>query len=310
MKTQIDRRNMLKVTLASVGAGAIGASLPFKVYAQSAVELTVTRLSDNIVMISGAGGNVVAAKAGDGVVLVDGGLEAHVDDVLNLAASELGSDNFHTLFNTHWHPQQTGANKVLAARGTNIIAQANTKLWLSTDITPPYENKTYQPLPAEAQPSETFYTSGEKTFGDTTVQYGYLLQAHTDGDAYVYFPGDNVLVAGGPVSSEGWPYMDWWTGGWIAGLADGLSTLAAVANADTKVIPANGGVMTKADLEEQAAMYSDLFQKLRTDLYSGLSPAESVAKNHAAPYVGKMGDPDLFLTLSFQSMWGHFSPDA
>ncbi len=67
-----------------------------------------------------------------------------------------------------------------------------------------------------------------------------MLQAHTDGDLYVYFKKANVLVAGGVVSADGWPRLDWETGGWIAGLVAGYDKLLKVANADTKIVPANG----------------------------------------------------------------------
>ena len=314
MKAIVDRRDMLKVAL----GGAVGLSLPFAgrmlpAFGQTGGQtaaMKVTRLSDRVIMVSGNGGNVVAAKCADGVLMVDGGLEAQAEALLHLVATELGSDNVHTLFNTHWHPEQTGANKLLAKRGTHIISQANTKLWLSTDITPPYENRTYQPLPAAARPAEIFYRDWQKTFGDLEVKAGYLLQAHTDGDIYVQFPSENVLVGGGPLSNAGWPYMDWWTGGWIGGLADALGTLSDLADDKTIAVPANGGVMAKADLVRQQKMYGDLFGKLRTDLFAALSPAESVAKQPAKDYVAEMGDPEQFLTLSFQSLWGHLSPDA
>jgi len=38
------------------------------------------------------------------------------------------------------------------------------------------------PLPPKARPSETLYSEQKMTFGGEQVEYGYLLQAHTDGD--------------------------------------------------------------------------------------------------------------------------------
>jgi len=310
MKMLVDRRDMLKAAL----GGAAGLALPLAGGAWPAFaagsDLAVKRLSDRIIMVTGAGANVVAARTADGILMVDGGAAAHSDALLDLVARELGTDRFATLFNTHWHPEQTGSNVALKKAGAHIISHANTKLWLSTDITAPYETVTHQPLPKDAQGDEIFYTGLERDFGGLAVKSGYMLQAHTDGDIYVHFPQDNILVTGGPVSNAGWPYMDWWTGGWIAGLADGVKLLADLADDKTVVVPANGALMTKAELETQAAMYADLFTKLRTALYSALSPAEAVAQEPAKDYVAAMGDPEQFLTLSFQSMWGHFAPDA
>ena len=94
------------------------------------------------------------------------------------------------------------------------------------------------------------------------MKYGYLLQAHTDGDLYVLFPDSNVLVAGGVVSSDGWPVIDYKTGGWLGGLIDGLKELIKVADANTQIVPANGPVVTRADLEAQRDMYAAIFDRM------------------------------------------------
>ncbi|MEJ0006814.1 MAG: hypothetical protein WDM77_10745 [Steroidobacteraceae bacterium] len=46
------------------------------------------------------------------------------------------------------------------------------------------------------------------SFGKANIEYGYLPQAHTDGDIYIYFRDANVLLAGdvvavGPLSDPG-----------------------------------------------------------------------------------------------------------
>ena len=53
----------------------------------------------------------------------------------------------HTLFNTHWHPEQTGSNESLGQAGATIVAQENTKQWLTTDVTWPWNDETVEPLP-------------------------------------------------------------------------------------------------------------------------------------------------------------------
>ena len=63
------------------------------------------------------------------------------------------------------------------------------------------------------------------------VRYGYIPDAaHTDGDLYVYFPQQNVLAVGDVVSGQGWPVVDWTTGGWIGGIVGGLQRLQTLAN--------------------------------------------------------------------------------
>ena len=68
---------------------------------------------------------------------------------------------------------------------------------------------------------------------------------------FVFFPDENVLVAGGFVSNDGWPVIDWWTGGWTVGMLNGFDTLLEIANERTRIVPAAGPVMSLAELKAQ-----------------------------------------------------------
>ena len=306
MRTAFQRRDFLK---ASVG-GALVLSLPLSAFAKSGAQLTATPLGDSMRFITGAGGNVVAAKSGDSVVMVDGGSPEMSSALLKLVRKEFGSKRVDAIFNTHWHHEHTGSNLALGKAGSKIISQENTRLWLTTDIKRPWEDKIFAAYPKVAQPNDTFYLNGEMPFGDETLSYGYLLQAHTDGDMYVFFPKENVLVAGGVVSGAGWPFIDYWTGGWIGGLVDGLNTLMGVANDETKVVPGKGPILARADLKKQHEMFSTIFLRLVDLLNSGRGPDEAVAALPTKEFDAEWGDPKVFVTQAFESMWGHYSPDA
>jgi glyoxylase-like metal-dependent hydrolase (beta-lactamase superfamily II) len=132
-----------------------------------------------------------------------------------------------------------------------------------------------------------------------------MLHAHTDGDICVYFPADNVLVSGGHVSNDGWPIVDWWTGGWIGGMLDGFDTLLQIVNADTVIVPARGPVMSTAELIAQHEMYLTIFDRLHSMLRGALAPDEVLAAAPTAEFDAEFGDPQLFIRLAFESMWGH-----
>jgi glyoxylase-like metal-dependent hydrolase (beta-lactamase superfamily II) len=174
----------------------------------------------------------------------------------------------------------------------------------------PDRSDSYGPLPVAARPNETIYTTGTLQFGTEAIEYGYLLQAHTDGDIYVFFPQANVLVAGDVACNEGWPLLDWRSGGWIGGMVDGLQKLIAVSNAETRIVPGRGPPLTRADLESQHAMYAKIFERLEALMREGKGPDEALAAKPAEEFGTGRGDPTLFLTLAFQSMWGHFAPNA
>jgi cyclase len=311
MTQRVDRRQLLQALLGGSAAATL-ATLPAWARAgEPQAPLAAVPLDEQLTLFTGAGANVVALRSSDGLALVDGGLKERSDELLRLAAKQLGGGRIHTLFNTHWHPQQTGSNERLGREGATIIAHENTRLWLSYANPVPLQTGTYGPLPAAARPNKTFFYNQEQvTLGDQPVEYGYLLQAHTDGDMYVFFRKSNVLVTGGVVSNAGWPIIDWHTGGWIGGMVDGLRKLASLANDSTRIVPANGPVLARADLVAQQQMYATISQRLQRMLRQGLGPEEAVAKAPTAEYDARWGDPRSFVAEAFKSLWGHFAPDA
>ncbi len=287
-------------------AATAGLALP-RLFAQ-APKITTAQLGDNLYVLSGAGCNVVARTGGGSVVLVDGGLAENADALAQAVAALPNGGPVHTLFNTHWHPEQTGSNQKLGMAGVTMIAHENTRLWLTQNITWPWNGRKFAKLPKIAQPNKTFYDKGVL---DPGVRYGYISDAaHTDGDLYVHFPQQNILAVGDAAYGQGWPVMDWWTGGWIGGIVGGLQRLQTVANHDTKIVPAQGPVLSFADIAAQLDMYGTINEVLSKMLNKGHSPSEAVAAKPAAQYEAKMGNSDEFIRRAFESQWAYLSPDA
>src|SRR5712691_10496154 len=293
------RRTFLKAAAAGLAAPCGFAQAP---------KITATELGDNLFLLSGAGANVIARTGSDGVVLVDGGLAQNADALAQAVAGLPKSGKIHTLFNTHWHPEQTGSNERLGMAGATIVAQENTRLWLQQNVTWPWNGQKFKKLPKIAQPNKTFYDKGTL---DSGIRYGYISDAaHTDGDLYVYFPQQNVLAVGDAACGQGWPVVDWWTGGWIGGIVGGLQRIQSVANKDTKIVPARGPVLSLADITAQLDMYGTIYDRLNQMLNKGRSPSEGVEAKPAKEYEAKMGNPDEFIRRSFESLWAYLSPDA
>jgi glyoxylase-like metal-dependent hydrolase (beta-lactamase superfamily II) len=305
MKLRSDRRTFIK----SAAVGIVGLSLPGALFAQTATDSGTLKLSDDLFILRQPGeANVLAQIDAKGVLLVDGGSAKGSDALLKAVSGLPGAGPVHTLFNTHWHPEQTGSNERLGKAGVTIIAHENTRLWLGQNVTWPWNGQHFAKLPKIAQPNKTFYTTGKL---DSDVRYGYVSDAaHTDGDLYVYFPKQNVLAVGGAVSGKGWPVVDWWTGGWIGGIVGGLQRLQTVANADTRIVPADGSVLSLADLRTQVDMYGKIYDTLSQMMNKGRGPTEAVAAQPAKEFEAKMGNSDEFIRRSFESLWGYLSPDA
>jgi cyclase len=298
MLSPLNRRNFLG-TLAGLG-------LSRKVFGlQSSPPITATKLSDNLVHITGAGGNVVVLKEPDGLLLVNGGLAEHSANLMKLIAEHSGGQPVKALFNTDWHWENTGSNETLQKSGAKIIAHENTKLWLGTEINVEWQKRIYKPRPAAALPNQTFYTTGKMTFGKQEIQYGYLGQAHTDGDIYVFLPAQNVLITGDVFNAGAYPIPDYCSNGWLGGLVTATKTLAGLADANTRVIPGTGPVQTKSDLDAQFEMCSTMKTRLAEMMKLGKGANEIIASAPTAEFDKRWGDPSLFMSVVYRGLWSH-----
>jgi cyclase len=305
------RRQILKGAIA--GAAGLVVGSPLRGFA-SAAQATSTapgavRLTDDLFVITIPGeANVVAHTSAAGVLLVDGCSASASGALMKAVASLPGAGAVHTIFNTHWHPEQTGSNEALGKAGKTVVAHENTRLWLTTDVTWPWNGKRFKRLPKIAQPNKTFYTTDKL---DSGIQFGYIPDAaHTDGDLYVFFRQQNVLAVGDVISGQGWPVVDYTTGGWIGGIVGGLQRLQALANDETRIVPGRGPVLGMKDVRAQAEMYGTIYDRLSTLLNRGRGPSEAVAAQPTKEFDAQMGNSEEFVRRAFESLWAYLSPDA
>jgi cyclase len=306
MLNPLQRRDFL----ARLFWGATGISLSSiaasRVFAQQGLlPIAATKLVDNFYQITGAGRNIVALTSPEGVLLVNGGLAEHRSDLQQAIAAQSSAKSIQAVFNTDWHPENTGSNEAFRSAGAKVISHENTKLWLGTDIYVEWEKRTYKPQPAMALPNQTFYTNGKMMFGNEEVRYGYLGQAHTDGDIYVFFPRTNILVTGDVFNVGAYPIPDYCTNGWLGGLVNATKTLVGLTDAKTLVIPGNGPVQTRADLESQFEMCTTLKNKIAEMMKQGKGANEIVAAAPTKDFDSKWGDPKIFLSVVYRGMWSH-----
>jgi glyoxylase-like metal-dependent hydrolase (beta-lactamase superfamily II) len=273
--------------------------------AAAADALTVTPLSDELLLITGAGANVVALSQPEGVLLVDGGDAEHSVALLKAISQATGGRRVVTAFNTHWHWAQTGSNEALRKAGVKIIAQENTRLWLTEPVLEEWEHRTYPARP-RALPTDTFYKGAQTlNFGKARIEYGYLPQAHTDGDLYVYFRDANVLVAGDVVAVGHYPILDYSTGGWTLGMTNATKQLLDLVDDQVRIVPGTGPLQTKADLAAEHDMLATLHEDLWQLMRKGMGVEDMIAAGATRKFDDRWGNPDLFIANAYRGLYGH-----
>jgi glyoxylase-like metal-dependent hydrolase (beta-lactamase superfamily II) len=310
----IDRRQRSRRRLLQAGLAAFGGALfrpPVRAQ-QAAVRITTTDL-DGATLLQGAGCNVVvigASGSGQGALMIDGGLAANAEALLAAVTRVTGATRVGTLINTHWHPEQTGANELVGKAGGVILAHEKTSLAESSTV---YSSVMFTgrlaPLPPAARPTRTTRGDGSLEFAGQHVDYGYMPAAHTDGDLYVHVPQLNLLVAGGVVSAEAWPLLDYRNGAWLGGRVRALQRLASLVRPDTRVVPADGRVMTGTEVVRHRDMYQKLFDTMIGYLNMGLGPEDAVQRNPLREYAAEFGDPSPFTYGALKSMMIAYVPD-
>jgi cyclase len=313
-----DRRNFIKTGLGGLAGftalplvGSLGGcqTMPGS-SAQSATPrvaparmLPVAKVTERVSVISEAPGNVVVLTTGDGVLLVDAGS-------LDLAPSvqkTLAGASVRTLFNTHYHADQTGGNALFATAGSEIHAQTITKQWLAADYYVPAEDRWVKAPPKEAVPTVTFRKKGEMKAGAESIEFGYLQEAHTRGDAYIFFRDSNVLATGDVVSPLRDPALDWYAGAWLGGRADAMDDLVKLANEQTLIVPAYGKVMTYAELQAERDLMLKLYDITSALNHKGNS-AEDMMNKGVLNDVGRtFQDPYRFLYDAVKGFQAHYT---
>ncbi len=301
MKT-INRRNVLKTGLRAVAATVTLPSLG-GLAGCFQQRLVIEALGDRLQLIKGAPGNLLALTTPDGILLVDSGAV----ELANAVQTALAGKRVHTLFNTHHHADQTGGNTLFGEAGAIIHAHVITRQWLSSDYYVPAEDRWVSALPVSARPTETFRQKGEITSGAENIEFGYLLEAHTRGDSYVFFRDSNVLAVGDVASPLLDPSHDWYAGGWLGGRVDALDDLLELANEQTIIVPAYGSVMTRAQLQVERDMMLHLYQRT-TDLTDQGNSAQDMLDAGVLNEVDrKFADPYRFLYDIAKGHWAHYT---
>jgi len=286
-----DRRHFL---MAAVG----GVLFPRLALSQSS---NITRLTDALSLIN-AGTNVLAFSTSDGMILIDTGSPQS-----GAALKSALTTPVRTVFNTHYHLEITGSNETFGQAGAKIIAHERTRQWMSTDYWIPAEDRFEKARPNAARPTETFLTTGSLRAGGEQIDYGYLPLAHTSGDIYIFFKTSNVLAVGDVASPQRDPALDYFTGAWIGGRVDAMDIILKLSNEQTRIVPAYGPVVTRAEFKAERDMMEEVRARLWKQVREGEGPKEMLEGGVLNGLSRTWKDPYKFLYDAAKGLWAHHS---
>jgi cyclase len=240
------------------------------------VPIESAKLSENLTLLKGPGGNVVVLNGKDGKLLVDT-FTQYAWDSLKKILDGLGKAPLKLAIDSHWHWDHTDNNANVRAGGATLIAHENTLKRLRETHDLDVIGLHFDPSPENALPQKTFKESYQMDFSGEHVALGHLAPAHTDSDIYIHFQKSNVLHLGDVFFNGIYSYIDKETGGSIGGMIAGTTKMLAMVDNETKIVPGHGPLGNKADLKMFRDMLVTARDRIRKLKSSGKSLEESVA---------------------------------
>lgn len=236
-------------------------------YAQSNdVTITTHKLTEHIYMLEGQGGNIGISVGDDGVFMIDSQFAPLTPKILE-AIKKLTDKPIKFLANTHHHGDHTGGNENIAKLNTPIIAHDNV-----------YERIKNNPKQSDAAlPIITFNDQLNLHINGEQVIIFHVDNAHTDGDALLYFTKSNVLHTGDTYFNARYPYIDLNSGGSIDGYIQAVKNAMILVDDNTKIIPGHGNQSNKTEYTAFLNMLETLKSNVETEISHGKTENEVAA---------------------------------
>ena len=277
------------------------------------IELAIIPVAGNVYMVQrpGGGGNIGAQVGPDGVLLVDSLFDPLTDRLVD-AVGRVTDEQIRFLVNTHIHVDHVGGNANLAEMGVVIFSQENTRqrFFEERSRVPRAGGRFGPPHPAAGRPLITFNDEMNFHLNGEDVLVFHTPPAHTDGDAFVYFPQSDVLHLGDVYRTTSYPIIDIYNGGTLRGTIAALDMAIDLAGPDTKVIPGHGlEVVGLDEVIEFRDMILDIQGKVLGMINEGKKLDEVMAARPTADYDAEWIDdpgwgPEDFVPIVYYQLGG------
>ena len=278
----------------------------------SKVQIKVTKVSGNIYMLEGAGGNIAASVGEDGIVIVDDQF-APLAEKIQAALKGLGITDKSVRFviNTHYHGDHAGGNEPFANSGSTIIAQDNVRKRLATGGVAGNGGSVkleQKPAPKAALPVITFEHDLTVHLNGEDIRALHFPAGHTDGDSIIFFPKNNVVHMGDDYVRYGFPFIDVASGGSVKGMISALEKAMAQLPADVKVIPGHGAISNLDDVRAYVKMLKETSAVVQQAINEHKTLEQMKQAKILAPWSKFSGDfinSDAFIETLYNSLTEH-----
>ena len=233
----------------------------------SKVEIKAQKVSGNVYMLEGAGGNIGVSVGDDGILIVDDQY-APIADKIKAALKGIADKKLRFILNTHWHGDHTGGNVIFGPEAP-IIAHDNVRKRMSTEQKSEIFKRTTPAAPKEALPVVTFNQNLTVHFNGEEIRAIHYPHGHTDGDSVIFFTSSNVVHLGDNFFAGRFPFVDLDSGGNVEGLTKNIGEIIEKIPAGAKLIPGHGPLSTIDDLKTYHNMLLKTSDVVRQKISAG-----------------------------------------
>ena len=267
----------------------------------SAVEISATKVSGNVYMLTGSGGNIGLHVGDDGAFVIDDQFAPLTDKIL-AAIKAITGQPVKFVVNTHWHGDHTGGNENMGKAGALIVAHENVRRRMNPEEFANIIGNSAQAPPA-ALPVVTFSEMLSFYWNGEDIHVFHVDPAHTDGDAIIHFAGANVYHMGDTFFNGRYPFIDVNSGGDADGVIAAANRVLAHANAESKIIPGHGPLATPDDLQAYRDMLVGVRGTVEGLVRQGMTIDQVVAANPTAQFDATFtGNSERFVRAMYQAV--------
>jgi glyoxylase-like metal-dependent hydrolase (beta-lactamase superfamily II) len=244
--------------------------------AQDPLIMRIAPVAPGAWVISGfANGNILAVAGHRSVVLVDGQSDKRVA-LADSALRTVTALPVKLVISTHYHPDHIAGNPYWRARGAGIVGHAALADEARKDTT--ITELEWHRIPAvpEALPDRVFDDTLRLDQDGEPVLLVHPGPSHTRGDAIVRFPDRNIVHTGDILEREAPPFIDWWAGGSLDGMLQGVDRVLALTDDHTIIVPGHGTPTDRNGLLAYRAMLVAAQERIGPPAAAGAS-AEAIA---------------------------------